>query len=67
LTRDMWLSDIAGIGVFAESSVLFKGQLLQGIKHPLLERVPFGWYIEVKAQRRSKTIMKSFAEKSFVE
>lgn len=67
LTRDVWLSDIAGIGVFWEGSVLFAGQLLQGVKHPLLGRLPVGWYIEVKAQRRSKTIMKSFAEKSFVE
>ena len=67
LTRDIWLSDIAGIGVFWEGSVLFAGQLLKGAKHPLLERLPTGWYIEVKAQRRSKTIMKSFAEKSFVE
>ncbi|MBR3631690.1 MAG: hypothetical protein IKN49_01280 [Elusimicrobiaceae bacterium] len=67
LTRDIWLSDIAGIGVFWEGSVLFAGQLLQGVKHPLLGRLPIGWYIEVKAQRRSKTIMKSFAEKSFVE
>lgn len=67
LTRDIWLSDIAGIGVFWEGSVLFAGQLLQGAKHPLLGRLPTGWYIEVKAQRRSKTIMKSFAEKSFVE
>ena len=67
LTRDIWLSDIAGIGVFWEGSVLFAGQLLQGVKHPLLGRLPVGWYIEVKAQRRSKTIMKSFAEKSFVE
>lgn len=67
LTRDIWLSDIAGIGVFWEGSVLFAGQLLKGAKHPLLGRLPTGWYIEVKAQRRSKTIMKSFAEKSFVE
>lgn len=67
LTRDVWLSDIAGIGIFRESSVLFKGQLLQGVKHPLLGRLPFGWYIEVKAQRRDKTMMKSFAERSFVE
>ncbi len=67
LTRDIWLSDVAGIGVFWEGSVLFAGQLLQGVKHPLLGRLPIGWYIEVKAQRRSKTIMKSFAEKSFVE
>lgn len=67
LTRDIWLSDIAGIGVFWEGSILFVGQLLQGVKHPLLGRLPVGWYIEVKAQRRSKTIMKSFAEKSFVE
>ena len=67
LTRDIWLSDIAGIGVFWEGAVLFAGQLLQGVKHPLLGRLPTGWYIEVKAQRRSKTIMKSFAEKSFVE
>ena len=67
LTRDVWLSDIAGIGVFWEGSVLFAGQLLQGVKHPLLGRLPVGWYIEVKAQRRSKTIMKSFAERSFVE
>lgn len=67
LTRDIWLSDIAGIGVFWEGSVLFAGQLLQGVKHPLLGQLPVGWYIEVKAQRRSKTIMKSFAEKSFVE
>ncbi|MBR4355007.1 MAG: hypothetical protein IKP96_00300 [Elusimicrobiaceae bacterium] len=67
LTRDIWLSDIAGIGVFWEGSVLFAGQLLKGAKHPLLGRLPTGWYIEVKAQRRSKTIMKSFAERSFVE
>lgn len=67
LTRDIWLSEIAGIGVFWEGSVLFAGQLLKGAKHPLLGRLPTGWYIEVKAQRRSKTIMKSFAEKSFVE
>ena len=67
LTRDVWLSDIAGIGVFWEGSVLFEGQLLKGAKHPLLGLLPIGWYIEVKAQRRSKTIMKSFAEKSFVE
>lgn len=67
LTRDIWLSDIAGIGVFWEGSVLFAGQLLKGAKHLLLGRLPIGWYIEVKAQRLSKTIMKSFAEKSFVE
>ena len=67
LTRDIWLSDIAGIGVFWEGAVLFAGKLLQGVKHPLLGQLPVGWYIEVKAQRRSKTIMKSFAEKSFVE
>lgn len=67
LTRNVWLSDIAGIGIFRESSVLFKGQLLQGVKHPLLGRLPFGWYIEVKAQRRDKTMMKSFAERSFAE
>lgn len=67
LTRDIWLSDIAGIGVFWEGTVLFAGQLLKGAKHPLLGQLPVGWYIEVKAQRRSKTIMKSFAEKSFVE
>lgn len=67
LTRDIWLSDIAGIGVFWEGTVLFAGQLLKGVKHPLLGQLPIGWYIEVKAQRRSKTIMKSFAEKSFVE
>lgn len=67
LTHDVWLSEIAGIGVFWEGSVLFAGQLLKGAKHPLLGRLPTGWYIEVKAQRRSKTIMKSFAEKSFVE
>ena len=67
LTRDVLLSDIAGIGVFWEGSVLFAGQLLQGVKHPLLGRLPIGWYIEIKAQRRSKTIMKSFAERSFVE
>ena len=67
LTRDIWLSDIAGIGVFWEGTVLFAGQLLKGVKHPLLGQLPVGWYIEVKAQRRSKTIMKSFAEKSFVE
>lgn len=66
-TRYMWLSDIAGIGMFAESSVLFKGQFLQGVKHPLLGRLPFGWYIEAKAQRRDKTMMKSFAERSFAE
>lgn len=67
LTRDVWLSDIVGIGVFWEGSVLFAGQLLQGVKHPLLGRLPIGWYIEVKAQRRNKTIIKSFAEKSHVE
>ena len=67
LTRDIWLSDIAGIGVFWEGAVLFAGNLLQGVKHPLLGQLPIGWYIEVKAQRRSRTIMKSFAEKSFVE
>ena len=67
LTHDIWLSDIAGIGVFWEGAVLFAGKLLQGVKHPLLGQLPIGWYIEVKAQRRSKTIMKSFAEKSFVE
>ncbi len=67
LTHDVWLSDITGIGVFWEGSVLFAGQLLKGAKHPLLGQLPVGWYIEVKAQRRSKTIMKSFAEKSFVE
>lgn len=67
LTHDVWLSDIVGIGVFWEGAVLFAGQLLQGVKHPLLGRLPVGWYIEVKAQRRNKTIMKSFAEKSFVE
>ena len=67
LTRDVWLSDIAGIGVFWEGSVLFAVQLLKGANHPLLGRLPTGWYIEVKAQRRNKTIMKSFAEKSFVE
>ena len=66
-TRYMWLSDIAGIGMFAESSVLFKDQFLQGVKHPLLGQLPFGWYIEVKAQRRDKTMMKSFAERSFAE
>lgn len=67
LMHNVWLSTIAGIGIFGESSVLFKGQLLQGVKHPLLGRLPFGWYIEVKSQRRDKTMMKSFAERSSAE
>lgn len=67
LTQDIWLSDIAGIGMFWERVVSFEGKLLQGVNHPLLGRLPVGWYIEVKAHRRNKTIMKSFADKSFVE
>ena len=67
LTQNVWLSDIAGIGMFWKGSVSFEGKLLQGVNHPLLGRLPVGWYIEVKAHRRNKTIMKSFADKSFVE
>ena len=67
LTQDVWLSDIAGIGMFWKGTVSFEGKLLQGVTHPLLGRLPVGWYIEVKAHRRNKTIMKSFADKSFVE
>lgn len=67
LTQDIWLADIAGIGMFREGAVSFEGKLLQGVNHPLLGRLPVGWYIEVKAHRRNKTIMKSFADKSFVE
>ena len=62
------LSDIVGIGIFKTSTnISFRGRPLKSIFHPLLGKLPFGWYVEIKAQRRNKTIFKSFAENSQTE
>ena len=67
-TEPIYLSDLGGIGIFKEdAAITFNGKPLKGISHPLLGKIPFGWYVEVKAHRRNKTIVNSFAEKSFTD
>lgn len=66
--NSVFLSDIAGIGIFKEhDKITLNGEKITGIIHPLLGKVPFGWYIEVKAQRGPQTIVKSFAKNSYIE
>ena len=68
LVEKVYLSELAGIGIFRTGTKMtIQGNPLSGICHPLLGTLPFGWYVEIKAQRRNRTIMKSFAENSFVE
>lgn len=63
------LSNIAGIGVIpcsVDSPVQYNGQKINCVKHPLLGQLPFGWYIEISANRTNNTVLKSFINKSTV-
>ena len=64
----VYLSDLAGIGIFKTSdNVTFNGKPLEGVSHPLLGKLPFGWYVEITAQRRDTTVVKSLLENSYLE
>ena len=60
------LTKIAGIGIFSEGQqfITFAGKPLHGVQHPLLGNLPFGWYIEIKAERSNKTMFESYAKRS---
>ena len=51
------LRDIAGIGLIplkSEAKLFFKGQEITGINHPVLGKLPFGWYVEVYPRRQNE-------------
>lgn len=69
LNKEVPLSEIAGIGLMPcsqEKPLNFNQQTISSVYHPLLGNLPFGWYIEVNANRSNKTVIKSYIEKSIV-
>lgn len=67
--KPIFLKDIAGIGIVpcdAEYPLVYKGENRTSIQHPLLGQLPFGWYIEVSANRTNNMIIRSFLTKSTI-
>lgn len=69
LNKEVPLSEIAGIGVVPcshQEPLSFNNQAISSVEHPLLGRLPFGWYIEVNANRSNNTVIKSYIKKSII-
>ena len=63
------LSEIVGIGIIQcneEFPLYYHKQSYTGIYHPVLGKLPFGWYIEINGNRRAETILISMLERSVI-
>ena len=61
------LSDIAGIGIVPcseDKPLVYKGNNKTCVNHPLLGQLPFGWYIEISANRSNNTTIQSYLRRS---
>lgn len=63
------LRNIAGLGIIPCDNTYplkYNGLNKTGVQHPLLGQLPFGWYIEISANRTNNTIIRSYLMKSTV-
>lgn len=60
------LSQLVGLGIMDFRQVSYKNNPCRGVQHPLLGTLPFGWYIEIKADRRAADVAASFVNNSIV-
>lgn len=69
LTKEIKLSDIAGIGIVPvnrEKHLVFQGSTITGVSHPLMGKLPFGWYLEVKNNRSNYSVIRSHIQKTHI-
>ena len=69
LTKEVKLSEIAGIGIVPVNSkqpLLFQGKQIAGVQHPLMGELPFGWYLEVKNNRGNHSVIRSYIRKTHI-
>ena len=63
------LNTVAGIGLIpcnTDNPLQYKDQKITCVKHPLLGQLPFGWYIEISANRSNNSVLKSFITRSTI-
>lgn len=61
------LQDIAGIGLKPcniDNPLEYNGQKITCVTHPLIGQLPFGWYIEISANRANNSVVRSFISRS---
>lgn len=66
-----YLADIALICFIpcdntSENCLYFNKMKVEGIWHPKLGKLPFGWYIEILKSRTTKSVFESYAENSII-
>ena len=65
-TQQIPLSSLVGVGLIDSTRLCYQGHPFGGVEHPLLGRLPFGWYIEIKAGRSVQTSVQSYVNKSTI-
>ena len=65
-TKKVYFSDISLICLMSTSKkeLVFKKEKKEGVFHPVLGKLPFGWYIDIISKRNPFDIEKSYREKS---